>query len=116
HADFLSDGPIFSCAFVRPYSGARAALVWGVDPLPSAAMIPRPAPVAEVVDAPDSKSEISEALFLFPFLHQYVTGTSAREMVLHTSYALWYLDTVWAQRWNPTNSWAESSISIGEIG
>ena len=42
-------------------ASANPALVWGkmamgVDPLPVAAMIPPPAPVAELVDAPDSKS------------------------------------------------------------
>src|SRR5262245_60537708 len=44
-------------AYLRPYSDGKAAMVWGaVDPLPSAAMIRRQAPVAELVDAPDSKS------------------------------------------------------------
>src|SRR5438132_8722312 len=39
-----------------PYESAIAAMVWGVDPLPFAAIFRLPAPVAELVDAPDSKS------------------------------------------------------------
>src|SRR5262249_5332018 len=55
HRDFcpIAPSPLHSLAHI---AAQRRLWYGGVDPLPFAAMIPPPAPVAEVVDAPDSKS------------------------------------------------------------